>query len=307
MLIGILCGIATCALWGLTFVVPRAIAPFTTLDLTVARYGLFALASVVLMVYPRFRPRGMPPRMVITALLLGGVGYVGYFVSVSYAVRFAGAAIPPLVIGTMPVLLALIANFRDRSVSWRLLAVPLLLIALGIAWVNVSVFASAPEGDHSMIVLGIGSAGIGLVLWVIYGLASTAAMQSANAPDILQWTGLQGIGAGLGSLVLIPLTSLNHSISYTEIDLVRFILWSLLMGIAGAWLATLLWMIASRRLPLALAAQLIVAETLFGLVFGFVFEQRWPTVAEAGGSLLQLAGVFAAIAIFSNAARRQAA
>lgn len=305
MLFGVLCGIATCALWGLTFVVPRAIAPFTTLDLTVARYGLFALTSIALMVHPRFRPRGIRFRPMVTALLLGGVGYVGYFISVAYAVRFAGAAIPPLVIGTMPVILALIANLRDRSVSWRLLALPLALIAAGIAWVNIAVFAATPAGDRTMIAYGIASATIGLVLWVVYGLASTATMQSPDAPDILQWTGLQGIGAGLGSLVLIPMTSLNTPITYSDIDLLRFILWALIMGLAGAWLATLLWMIASKRLPLALAAQLIVAETVFGLIFGFVFEQRLPTVAEAGGSLLQLAGVGMAIAIFSRMKTQQ--
>ena len=102
MLLGILCGLATCALWGLTFVVPRAIAPFSTMDLTVTRYGLFALASIVLMVSPRFRPRNIRWRMAITALLLGGIGYVGYFVSVAYAVRPAGVASPPRVIGNMP-------------------------------------------------------------------------------------------------------------------------------------------------------------------------------------------------------------
>lgn len=299
MLVGILCGLATCALWGLTFVVPRAIAPFTTMDLTVTRYGLFAAASIVLMVHPRFRPSGIRPRMAITALLLGGIGYVGYFVSVAYAVRLAGAAIPPLVIGTMPVLLAIIANFRDRSVPWRMLAMPLVLIAAGIGWVNVSIFASATSGDQSAIVLGIGSATIGLVLWVVYGLASTAAMQAEDAPDILQWTGLQGIGSGIGCLFLIPFTSIGSATVFTDVDIIRFVLWSLIMGLAGAWLATLLWMIASKRLPLALAAQLIVAETVFGLIFGFLFEQRLPTVAEAGGSLLQLAGVGMAIAIFT--------
>ncbi|WP_086997119.1 DMT family transporter [Rhizobium sullae] len=304
MLIGVLCGLATCALWGLTFVVPRAIAPFNTMDLTIARYGLFAVASVVLMVNPRFRPRNIKPRLAVTALLLGGVGYVGYFVSVAYAVRLVGAAIPPLVIGTMPVILAVIANFRDRSVAWQMLALPLLLIAAGIGWVNVSIFSATPSGDEAAIILGIGSTLIGLALWVIYGLASTAAMQSPEAPDILQWTGLQGIGAGIGSLVLIPFTSIGTDIVFTGAELLRFILWSLIMGLAGAWLATLLWMIASKRLPLALAAQLIVAETIFGLIFGFLFEQRLPTLAEAGGSILQLAGVGLAIAIFTPNGRR---
>ncbi|MFP3802406.1 hypothetical protein, partial [Paraburkholderia sp. SIMBA_027] len=91
----------------------------------------------------------------------------------------------------------------------------LILIATGIGWVNVSIFAATPSGDQSAIWLGIGSALIGLTLWVIYGLASTAAMQSPDAPDILQWTGLQGIGAGIGCLVLIPFTSIGTDIVFT--------------------------------------------------------------------------------------------
>jgi len=43
-----------------------------------------------------------------------------------------------------------------------------------------------------------------------------------------------------------------------------------------------------RRLPLALSAQLIFAEAILCLVYGFVFEGRWPTVAEAIGATLQI-------------------
>ncbi len=41
MLAGILAGLTTCALWGLTFVAPRAIDPFSTFDLTVALWHLW--------------------------------------------------------------------------------------------------------------------------------------------------------------------------------------------------------------------------------------------------------------------------
>ncbi|MEH3147087.1 MAG: hypothetical protein PGN34_17450 [Methylobacterium frigidaeris] len=54
------------------------------------------------------------------------------------------------------------------------------------------------------------------------------------------------------------------------------------------------------RLPLALAAQLIVAETVFGLVYGFLFEGRWPTGAEAAGCALQLGGAAAATLLFTR-------
>ncbi|MGI2031161.1 hypothetical protein ACRQ1B_02095 [Rhizobium panacihumi] len=46
MLIGILAGLGTCALWGLTFIAPRAVAPFTAWDLTVARRGIAENATV---------------------------------------------------------------------------------------------------------------------------------------------------------------------------------------------------------------------------------------------------------------------
>jgi drug/metabolite transporter (DMT)-like permease len=299
MLIGILCGLATCALWGLSFVAPRVVAPYTTVDLTVARYGLFAAVSLILMINPRFRPVGLRRSLVLTGIALGSFGYVGYFMSISYAVRYAGTAIPPLVIGTMPVLLAVIANFKDKSISWSTLALPLILIAAGIGWVNVSIFASTSASDQSGILLGIFSALIGLALWVVYGLVSAGVMQSQDAPSAMHWTALQGIGAGIGALVLVPFTSLWETVSFTGEQTFHFVLWVAVMGIAGSWLATLSWMIAARLLPLALAAQLIVAETVFGLFYGFLFEQRMPTVPEAGGAILQLAGVGMAIAIFS--------
>jgi drug/metabolite transporter (DMT)-like permease len=306
MLIGILCGLATCALWGLSFVAPRVVAPYTAIDLTVARYGLFAVVSLILMINPRFRPVGLRRSLVLTGIALGSIGYVGYFMSISYAVRYAGTAIPPLVIGTMPVLLAIIANLKDRSIDWRTLAIPLILIAAGIGWVNVSIFATTSASDQPEILLGIVAALIGLALWVAYGMMSAAVMQSQDAPSAIHWTALQGIGAGIGALVLLPFTSLGDTVSFTGTQTFHFVLWATIMGIAGSWLATLCWMIASRLLPLALAAQLIVAETVFGLFYGFLFEQRMPTVPEAGGAVLQLIGVGMAIAIFTPKRAKQA-
>ncbi|WP_221951865.1 EamA family transporter [Rhizobium laguerreae] len=83
-------------------------------------------------------------------------------------------------------------------------------------------------------------------------------------------------------------------------DATRFVVWALVMGLTGSWFATWCWVVASRRLPLALAAQLIVAETVFGLAYGFMFEGRPPSPAEAIGVIMQVAGVCSAIAVFSK-------
>lgn len=300
MLLGIVAGLTTCALWGLTFIAPRAVVPFTAWDLTIARYGIFGLACLLLMVDRRFRPTGFAPSRLVIGLLLGGAGYVGYFISAAFAVQLAGAAVPPVIIGTLPVLVAIIANIRDRSAPWKTLVLPLTLIAVGVAIVNIATVGTGRTTDHGSIMLGIIASLAALAIWIAYGLANAAVMRSADMPDGLQWTGLQGIGAAIGSLLLLPLASFDLADTASAPQTLRFLLWAVIMGLAGSWFATLCWVFASRRLPLTLAAQLIVAETVFGLAYGFVFEGRLPSPAEAIGATMQISGVCSAVAVFSK-------
>jgi drug/metabolite transporter (DMT)-like permease len=303
MLIGILAGLATRALWGLTFIAPRAVEPFTAWDLTVARYGVFGLASALLMLHPRFRPTGIPRNRIAIGLSLGGLGYVGYFVCAAYAVKWAGAALPPLIIGTMPVIMALIANRREQVAEWRHLVLPLVMIGAGLLVVNMTTIAWARETGQDGALAGTIMAAAALVIWVAYGLVNGAVMRSADAPDALSWTGLQGLGAAIGSAALLPLTNFGE----TSAGLGNLIAWTFLMGLAGSWLATWFWVIASRNLPLTLAAQLIVAETIFGLLYGFVYEDRWPNLPEWIGCTLQITGVCLGIRVLIANPRSTAA
>ncbi|CDZ60772.1 EamA family transporter [Neorhizobium galegae] len=209
MLLGIIAGLTTCALWGLTFVAPRAVTPFTAWDVTIARYCIFGLACLMLMADRRFRPIGIARSRLLVGLLLGGAGYVGYFISVAFAVQLAGAAVPPVIIGTMPVFLAIIANIRDRSAPWKVLALPLALIAIGVAIVNAATVSAADVAGTESILLGVLASSAALAIWIAYGLANAAVMRSADAPEGLQWTGLQGVGAAIGSLLLLPLASFD--------------------------------------------------------------------------------------------------
>jgi len=300
MLIGILAGLTTGALWGLTFIAPRMIEPFATADLVIARYLAFGVMSVLLMIDPRFRPGPLSRSRLATGFGLGMVGYVGYFLTTAYAVLYAGAVLPPLIIGTMPVLLALIANWRERAVPWRSLLLPLGLIAAGLAVVNAHAFAHALPETRNDTALGVLLSVLALVLWVGYGLVNAQVMRASDAPDALRWTGLQGIGAALGSLSLLAVVGLPAVPEATSVEVWRFTFWSLGMAVVGSWFATWCWVIASKRLPLALTAQLIIAETVFGLGYGLAFEQRWPTFIETTGILLQMAGVIVAVAIFTR-------
>lgn len=304
MQFGILAGLTTCALWGLTFVAARAVTPFSVWDLTIARYGIFGLACSLLMMQQRFRPVGLPLHRILTGLLLGMTGHAGYFVCVAFATTLSGAAIPPIIIGTMPVLLAVIANRRDQSAPWRSLGFPLGLIVCGVAIINIATLTAATSSESYSILFGIFASIAALAIWIVYGLVNASVMRAKDAPDALQWTGLQGIGAAIGSLLLLPLASFELSGTVSPTEAYNFIAWALLMGLAGSWLATWCWVIASRRLPLAFSAQLIVAETIFGLLYGFIFEGRGPTIAEMIGATFQITGVCLAVSVFVRSAKQ---
>ena len=69
---------------------------------------------------------------------------------------------------------------------------------------------------------------------------------------------------------------------------------ALLATVGGVWA----WTVAARNLPVALTAQLIVSETAFGVIGGLVVHARWPSVTEAAGIALLIAGVVLAIRAF---------
>lgn len=304
MFIGLLAGIATGALWGLTFVAPLAIEPLLAWDLTIARYVLFGLCSALLMIMPRFRPGRIGRQTLVTGLLLGGFGYTGYVVGIFFAVRLAGVAIPPLVVGVAPIVLALTSNRAADAIPWRALAMPLGLITAGLVLVDVSTLVGAAPTGRDGIGIGLLCALASLAVWVVYATLNARIMRTADAPDALRWTCIQGIGAALGSLLLLPFATVRTVADAAALIASPggegFLVWAVIMGIGGSWVATLCWVVASRRLPLGLASQLIVAETVFGLLYGFVYEARWPSLAESLGATLQVGGVLAAIAAFGR-------
>lgn len=304
MLIGVVAGIVTGALWGLTFVASRAVAPFTAWDITVARYGLFGLVSVGLMLLPRLSPARLSGQRIAIGFVLGAVCYPGYFLSVAFAVERAGPAIPPLVVGLMPVVLAAIGNLKDHTVPWHRLKWPLMLIAIGVVVVNGGALRTGTQGQTLEILAGAGWAILALAIWVVFGAANAIVMQSRDAPSALGWTCMQGAGALAGSVALLPLTGLvdHHVIGRLTgtPEGQRFLAWAIVMGIGGSWFAAWSWIVAAQRLPLAFAAQLVVFETIFGLIDGFLLNHRWPVPLEWLGSMLQIAGVVVSIGLFTK-------
>jgi drug/metabolite transporter (DMT)-like permease len=310
MLIGILAGLGAGALWGLTFVAPNLVAPFTPFDLAFWRNLIFAGMSLLLLLRFRAILAGLDRAGQATGLALGMLGYAGYYLFLTYAVAYAGPAIPALVIGSLPVLLALAGNWRERTVSWARLVGPLGLITAGLLVVNLgSLQAPAMGRTPASILTGFLLALGALALWLGYGLWNAAALKARPATNTLVWTSLQGLGAGLGMLIALPI---GLVLGWSRIGQIPLLgeaalplwFWALATGLFSSWVATYAWVVASRRLSVALSAQLIVSETLFGLLYGFLVEARWPDGHETLGAVLLFLGVMAGIRVLMPAETR---
>ena len=66
-------------------------------------------------------------------------------------------------------------------------------------------------------------------------------------------------------------------------------------GLGSAWLATILWNVASQRLSASLCGQLIVSETVFALVYSFVLDGHWPGLAQLAAAVLFTLGILFSI------------
>ncbi len=310
MIKGVIAALLAGAMWGITFVAARAVVPFTELELAVARNIVFGVASMLLMAWPEFRPTGISRKDRLMSMLLGFIGYVGIFLSISFAVKSVGASIPPLIVGLMPVLLSLAGNFRERSISWSRLAIPLALITVGIAVTNLSAFLQVGDRQgQANYVFGITCSIAALALWILYGILNANVMRKPNAPAALPWTALHGLGALAGSIPLAVIVLASGDATWQQTALssgpgLSFLFWAMISGIGGSWIAAWAWAIASRELPLSLSAQLLVSEVCFGLLFGFIYEGRWPTLEEFSGATLMIVGVVLAVRTFLSTRNR---
>jgi len=73
---------------------------------------------------------------------LAFIGYVGYFLTVTGAAIFCGPVIAPAFLGLVPIVLAIVGNWRQDSLPWRYLMMPLMLVTAGLALVNGTAFSA---------------------------------------------------------------------------------------------------------------------------------------------------------------------
>ena len=306
--VGVVAAVFAAFAWSLGFIAPYVIGPYSIYDLAVCRFlisGVFALG--ILLAAPS-RLRGLAAMDWLVAGWLGLIGYVGYFLTIAAAVIYAGPVIPPAFVATVPVVLAIIGNFGPDRISWRSLAPPLALALVGLLLVNAQGFTRHTDTPLGHTLLGIGFSIAAVALWTMFGISNQIALRKRPGMGALTWTGMMMLGGAIEVAAFIPLGLSLNLFHVPRIGLhwdtaAPLFLSAGALAVLGSIGASWAWSIATRRLPIGLAGQLIVTETIFATIFGLIARQRWPSVSEACGITLLLVGVIAAVGAFHRAQR----
>jgi len=311
MATGLIAALGAGLLWGLVFLAPLVLGDYPGFMLAVGRYLAFGMLALALAWFDR-RTLGQLSRADwLEATRLALVGNLLYYATLASAIQLAGAPLPTLIIGTLPVMIAVSANVLDRrdgggdAVRWSRLLLPLALILAGLLIVHGDSSSGRNASPRPDQLLGLGLAVCALVCWTWYPIRNSRWLRARGPGLSRAWATAQG-------LVTLPLAVLA-GIAYAAWNSLTpghafdwplgpqpalFVGMCALLGLAGSWLGTLLWNKASHLLPAALVGQLIVFETLAALLYAFIWYQRWPTPAEAGGIALLVAGVSFGVRVF---------
>jgi drug/metabolite transporter (DMT)-like permease len=306
MALGIAAAVAACLFWGLTFVAPLLLMGFTPVEIAIGRFLAYGLFSAALLVPAGAAAWRGPARLWLAALALTLAANVGYYLLLIFAIRLAGSALPTLIIGVLPVSVAVAANVRSRELAWPALLLSCLLILAGIALVQLAGIKWRQQASQPFWYgVGVAAAVGALALWTWFAVANAAFLR--HHPEIAPgaWATRLGVMTLPATILIVPLLAFpDFPIANTPEGGSRpawdFVQVSLLVGIGATWVATWLWNRASQALPTSLAGQLLVFETVFGLAYAFMLEGKAPPPLAWAGMALLFAGVVLGI----RAARR---
>jgi len=324
LITGTLYALAAGLMWGLVFIAPTMLAEYPAALLVVGRYLAFGLIALPLAWLDRARLTELARADWLQALKLSAVGNLLYYLCLAAAIQLAGGPLPTMLIGTLPVVIAISSNLRgsaavrlrDGRLPWVRLAPSLLLMAAGIACVNqaeLHVLQQSGAIDLERYALGALLAVGAVACWTWYPIRNADWLRAHKERSPSTWATAQG-------LATLPLALLGYALLWGWAALGSgagangdsaavsvgagtalvmpfgprpwvFIALMLAIGLFASWLGTLCWNKASQRLAPALAGQLIVFETLAALTYAYLLRGTWPSASTLAGAALLVAGV----------------
>ena len=310
---GLLFALAAGLLWGLVFVGPVLLPQYPAVLQSFGRYLAFGLIALPLAWWDRAALARLTQADWVEAFKLALIGNLLYYAFLASAIQRVGAPLPTMIIGTLPVVIAISSNLwlgaGERRVPWAGMAPSLVLIAAGIACVQQAE-SQTPAQAAGAATWGWGAAlALGAVAcWTWYPIRNARWLRAHPQHGARPWATAQG-------LATLPLAALGYALSWGWMAARGdtfpmpfgptpglYLGLMLAIGLLASWLGTVCWNEASQRLPTSLSGQLIVFETLAAMAYAFMLRQHWPSLPVWLGMGLLVAGVVWAVRVAGNRA-----
>ena len=310
---GVVAGILAGAMWGLVFLYPRLTPEFSPMSQMVLRYVCYGLFATVLswralrLVWSRLTQDDW--RMLVKISLQANILY---YICLATGVKYGGIAPTTLIIGMLPVTIALIGRNDAGSIHTRQLIAPIVLMVLGICAISYDLFAHADSNLNStpaQKILALCAAVGALILWTLAAVNNARYLRSHNAIEPKTWSDLCGVTTAVLAVMTLAVglvvaqfapSSIFAINTDANLPWLKFLLiGGVVIAFLASWLGNILWNVASHLLPISLSGQMLMSETLFSLIYGFVYDGRMPRFLEWLAMALALSGVVWAVRLHS--------
>ena len=138
----------------------------------------------------------------LRTLCLLGLGVLGNHLLILYGLRYVSGAVAGVIIGSSPVVTALLSSMLIQDVPLRVVWMGGLLSCAGVALVSVAGFQAAGEQP----LLGSALVFLGVVSWALYSIGSRAIMARVS-PLTVNWTTLL-----VATLLQLPLLGTDRKV-----------------------------------------------------------------------------------------------
>jgi len=299
--------------WGLVFIVPLLLPDYTGIEISLGRYVAFGCIALVLGWFDRRRMALLTWADWKIAAKLSVTGNLVYYAALASAIQLADAPLPTVIVGTLPLSIAVCAKLTSPHghLPWNRLILPLAVILVGIILVN----SSELRQFHGALVNYVGGgllACVALIAWTWYPIKNSRHLQESSHISSAAWSTAQGLTtlplalAGFLVLTLFQSSQSGTWVSPLGNHPARFCMIMSMTGLLGSWLGIQLWNFSSQRLPATLGGLLIVFETLAALLYAFIYRGQLPDWRIVTGAALLCAGVALAVILFQEQAKTSA-
>ena len=207
-----------------------------------------------------------------------------------------GIAMTSLVVGFLPVAVTIVGSRQAGAVPLRHLAPSLLLCVAGALCIGWQAIVMPGGGAVATRIIGFACAVGALISWTAFAIGNAHWLRRMDGITSQDWNLLIGLATGAQALLFLPLVPWLGSGTHDAADWTRFAAVVIAVALFASIVGNALWNRMTRLLPLTMVGQMILFETGFALLYGFLWEARLPTPLEGTAFVLVILSVLSCIA-----------